>query len=148
MTETPATTDVPRAARGGRFRVNQWFAIATVSLGLVTGGADVRRAAVRGDLDRAQRREDVGLVTLVRQHPVQRRQDLLLRMAGERQRPPGGAQAGAERRLVGAVAADVADHQVDRAVFELDGVVEVAPEQRPAAPGAIVGGQVQARVVQ
>ena len=58
MTETPATTDVPRAARGGRFRVNQWFAIATVSLGLVTVAgivagviaivnlADARQAAV------------------------------------------------------------------------------------------------------
>ena len=58
MTETPATTDVPRAARGGRFRVNQWFAIATVSLGLVTFAgivagvfaivtlADARQAAV------------------------------------------------------------------------------------------------------
>ena len=64
--------------------------------------------------------------------------------AGEHQRAPGDPQADAERRLVGPVAADVADHRVDGAVGHLDRVEEVAAEQRAAAAGPVVRGELAA----
>ena len=61
--------------------------------------------------------------------------DLVRRHAGEHERAPRDPQRDADRRLVGPVPADVADHGVHGAVRHLDRVVEVAAEQRPAATG-------------
>lgn len=66
----------------------------------------------------------------------------------ERQRPPGDAQFDTERRLVGAVPADVADHGVHRAVGRADGVVEVTAEQRAGAARAVAGRETQRGAVQ
>ena len=55
--------------------------------------------------------------------------------AGEHERAPGDPQADAERRLVRAVAGDVADQGEEGAVVALDDVVEVATEQRLVPPG-------------
>ena len=88
---------------------------------------------IRRDGEHAERREDRRRVPFVDQHLLQQRERLVGRLLREHQRAPGDAQAGAERRLVRAVAADVADQHVQRAVVELDGVVEVAAEQRAAA---------------
>ena len=68
-------------------------------------------------------------------------QDLRLgRAAAEHERSPRDPQADAERRPSGAVAGDVADHGLDRAVGVLHGVVEVAAEQRALAARPVVGG--------
>ena len=79
-------------------------------------------------------------------HLLERRQQLLRRVAAEHERAPGDPQADAERGGVRAMAGDVADHDVDGAVGGLDGVVEVAAEQRPLASRPVVGGQPQRRV--
>ena len=76
------------------------------------------------------------------------RQQLVAAEAREGQRAPGDAQLHAERRLVGAVPADVADHRVHRAVGGADGVVEVAAEQGAAAAGAVAGGEAQRGALQ
>ena len=56
-------------------------------------------------------------------------------LAGQHERAPGHAERDAQRRLVGTVAAHVADDGTDRAVVELDGVEEVAAQQDSAPPG-------------
>jgi hypothetical protein len=114
----------------------------------VAGQPDVGAAAVGGDDDERQGGEDVGPVALGDEHLLERGQDLGGRALRERQRAPGDAQADAERRLVGAVAADVADRRVQRAVGQLDDVVEVAAQDGAAAAGPVAGGQAQLRVAQ
>ena len=78
---------------------------------------------------------------------LQRRQEPVRRRVGEHERAPRDPQADAERGLVGAVAADVGDHRLDRAVGALHGVVEVAAEQGAAAAGLVVGRQADHAVV-
>ena len=77
-------------------------------------------------------------VALVDVHELQRRQQLLGVAAAEHERAPRDPQADAERRRVRPVARDVADHRVHGAVAVLDGVVEVAAQQRAPAARAVV----------
>jgi hypothetical protein len=81
----------------------------------VPGQADERvvpALGLRSDGDRADRGEQPMVVPLADQHLLQFRQHLRLVDPGEHQRPPGHAQQRAERRLVRAVAGDVADDRV------------------------------------
>ncbi len=112
----------------------------------MAGEPDRRPRPVRGERDRAERREDVWRVALDDEHVLERVEQPLGRDAGQHQRPPRDPHADAERRLVGAVPGDVADQRLDRPVGGLDGVEEVPAEQRPAAPRAVVGGEPQAGV--
>ncbi|GAA3096249.1 hypothetical protein GCM10020254_46840 [Streptomyces goshikiensis] len=70
-------------------------------------------------------------------------EELVAAQAGEGERAPGDPELDAEGGLVGAVAADVADHRVDGAVGGADGVVEVPAEQGPAAAGAVAGREAE-----
>ena len=56
--------------------------------------------------------EDLRLLALAHQHLLQRGQHRVVRHPGEHQRAPGDPQLDAERRLVDAVPADVADDEV------------------------------------
>lgn len=98
-------------------------------------------AAVGGDVDGAERREDLLALPLVLQHLLHRGQQGVAAEPGQGQRTPGDAQFDAERRLVRAVSADVADHRVDRAVGGAHRVVEVAAEQGAAAARTVMGGE-------
>ena len=71
------------------------------------------------------------------EQPAQRGEQLPLVGAVEHHRAPGDPEVHAERGLVRAVAADVADDDVQGAVGPLDRVVEVAPQQ-PALPARLV----------
>jgi hypothetical protein len=70
----------------------------------------------RRDRHGRHRGEDLLGVALVDEHVLQRGQHVLDVDAAERQRAPAHPQADAQRRLVGPVAADVADQEVHRAV--------------------------------
>ena len=76
-------------------------------------------AACEVDLERAQRREQPRHVALVLEDVLQRAQHDVWLRAGDRERAPRSAQADADRRFVGAVAADVADQHVDATVLAL-----------------------------
>ena len=113
----------------------------------VPGQRQAQGSSVRRDDDHAHGREQ-RLDPLVHQHPLDHAQHVGHRQAGHHQRAPRDPQRDAERGLVRAVAADVADHHVDGAVGELDRVVEVAAEQGAVAARAVAGGQVEVRVAQ
>lgn len=91
---------------------------------------------------------DLLALPLVLQDLLHRRQEFVAAQSREGQRPPGDPQLDAERRLVGAVAADVADHGVDGAVGRTDHVVEVAAEQGARAAGPVVGREPQVGALQ
>ena len=80
-------------------------------------------------------------VPLDGEHVLEVVQERLRLDAGEHERAPGDAQRDAERRLVGPVAADVADDGVDGAAGRLHDVEEVAAEERAAAARLVVRGQ-------
>ncbi len=82
------------------------------------------------------------------EHLLDDGQDLPGRQARQDQRPPGHAQADAERRLGRPVPADVADQRVHPAVGGLHHVVEVAAEQALLAAGQAAGRYGQPRVGQ
>ncbi len=105
-------------------------------------------AAVGGDVDGAERREDLLALPFVLQDLLQRGEQVVAAEPGQRQRAPRDAQLDAERRLVRAVPADVADHRVDRAVGGADRVVEVAAQQGTAAARPVVGGERQVGAVE
>ena len=92
--------------------------------GGVAGQAQARAAAVGGDVDGAESGEDLVVGTFVLQHLLEGGEKFVAAQAREGQGPPGDAQLDAEGGLVGAVAADVADHGVDGAVRGADGVVD------------------------
>ena len=104
--------------------------------------------AIRRDGHGRDGGEDLLGVALVDEHVLQRGQHAVDVRAAQGQRPPRHAQADAERRLVGAVAADVADHQVHGAVARLDEVVEVAAQQRALATRPVAGADEQRAVVE
>ncbi len=114
----------------------------------VPGQAESRLTSVGSDVDRAERREDLLALPLVLQHLLEGGEQIVPAQPGQGQRPPGDPQLDAERGLVRAVAADVADHRVHRAVRGADDVVEVAAEQGAAAAGAVAGGEAQPGAVQ
>ena len=87
-------------------------------------------------------------MALVHEDLLERGQHALDVHATERLRPPRHAQAHAEGGLVGAVAADVADHEVHGAVGRVHQVVEVPSEERSLAARAIAGADAQRRVVE
>ena len=87
-------------------------------------------------------------MALVDEHVLQHGEDLVHVRAAQGQRPPRHAQADAQRRLVRAVTADVADHEVHGAVARLHEVVEVAAEQRALATRAVAGADEQRAVVE
>lgn len=68
--------------------------------------------------------------------------------AGEDQPAPGRPQGDTHRRLVRAVPGNVADQRGDRAVGQLQRVVEVRPEQCPLLTRLVAGAQQECRVVQ
>ena len=72
---------------------------------------------------------------LADEYLLDRRQDGVVVHAGQDQGPPGHPQLHAERRLVDAVAADVADHHRQPVRRGLHDVVEVAAELRLCRPG-------------
>ena len=80
------------------------------------------------------------------EHVLEVGEQLAGRHAGEHERAPGDAQRDAERRLVGPVAADVADDGVDGPARHLHRVEEVAAEQRAAAARLVVGDERERRV--
>ena len=84
----------------------------------------------------------------VAQDPLELAHPVGATQTGERQRAPGDAQRHAERRLVGAVARDVADHHVHRPVRGLHEVVEIAAEQRILPAGHVPRDDFDAGVVQ
>ncbi len=84
------------------------------------------------------------IVPLADQEPLQLRQHPLLGHPGQDERPPRHAQERPERRLVGAVARDVADDRVHGAVGVADGVEEVAAEHRAGAARAVEHDRVHA----
>src|SRR5436309_3342477 len=81
----------------------------------------------------AHGREDVRELPLANDDLLEDRQDLDMGHAGEHQGAPGDAQRHTQRRLVGAVARDIADQQVKQAVTGLDDVKEVTAEHTLAA---------------
>ncbi len=108
----------------------------------MTGDVHDALAAGYVDAQRRHRREDLGPVPLADEHLLQAVQGLRGVAARQHEGPPGNPQAHAERRLVGSVAAHVADQRLQRAVAEFDQVVEVAAEQclvaaRPVAQRVI-----------
>ena len=122
--------------------------VASDQRGRVARQAEPGAPAVGGDVDRAERREDLLALPLVLQNLLERGEQFVAAEPCQRQRPPRDAQFDAERRLVRAVAADVADHRVDGAVGSTDRVVEVPAEQRTAAAGAVAGGEPQIGALQ
>jgi hypothetical protein len=88
-----------------------------------------RPRLVASDRHRADRGEQGGVVPLADQHLLQLRQQLRLVHPGQHQRPPRHTQQRAQRRLVGTVAADVADDGVHRARRAEHGVEEVAADE-------------------
>ena len=83
------------------------------------------------------RGEDLAGPPLAHQHLFERAEHLLLGHPGQHQRPPGHPQLDAERGLVHAVPADVADDHVQPVVADLHDVEEVAAEQAHRPPGAV-----------
>ena len=70
-------------------------------------------------------------------HLLERGQEFVAAQARERQGAPGDAQLHTERRLVGAVPADVADHDAHGAVGELHRVEEVPADDSALSSGAV-----------
>ncbi len=110
--------------------------------------AQAGAAAVRRDVHRAQRREDLVVGPLVLQHLLERAQQLVAAQARQRQRAPRDPQLHPEGGLVRAVAAHVTDHRVHGAVRRADDVVEVTAEQGARAARAVAGGEPQRRALQ
>lgn len=100
----------------------------------------------RVDAEGADRGEDVLVAPLAHEHALHDREHLGSAVAGEGERAPGDAQFHAQRGLVRAVAADVADDGAQRAVGHDDQVVEVAAEQRATAAGPVGGVAAQVAV--
>ncbi len=114
-------------------------------------GAERVEVAVRAaglDDEHAERREDLVAAPLVLQHVLEGGEQGLTGEAGEHQGAPRYPEGDAERGLVRAVAAHVADHDVDGAVVGAHGVVEVAAEQGAAAAGAVAPGEGEPGAVQ
>lgn len=126
---------VREEVRGPSVPGDQW--------GGVARQAEPGAPAVGGDVDGAERREDLLALPLVLQDLLEGGEQLVAAEPGQGQGPPRDAQFHAERRLVGAVPADVADHHVDGAVGRTDRVVEVPAEQRAAAARSVVGREAQ-----
>ncbi len=92
---------------------------------------DLGSGEVAMEADLTQRGEDLVVLALGLQCALQRGNRDVGGLVGQYERPPRHPQRHTERGLVGPVAADVTDDQTDRAVNQLDGIEEVAPEQRP-----------------
>ncbi len=86
-------------------------------------------------------------MAFVHQDLVQRAQHPPRLLLGQHERAPRDAQAHAQRGLVGAVAADVADDDLEGAVGQPHRVEEVAAQQHPAAAGPVAGLQGQVLAV-
>ena len=100
------------------------------------------RGQVGVERHHGDRGEPLVVAALGQQHLLDAAQHLGRREPGEHQRPPGDAQRDPERRLVGTVAAHVADQQV-HAGRRLHDVVEVAAEQGPLAAGSVERRQLE-----
>ena len=104
------------------------------------------------DLDRADGGEQpeaqlslLGAVALVQRQAVQGLHVRLQGGAAKGERAPRGAEAGAERRGVRAVAGDVADDRGHRAVGSRHRVDEVPAEEHASLAGAVEGGDPDGR---
>src|ERR1700749_3485884 len=109
----------------------------------MTRADDLRRAAERLDLERAERREQARDVALALEHALHRQQHRLRLGARQREWAPRPPQADADLRFIRTLSADVADEHVNVAVLALHEVEEVTAEQRAAAPGAVARGHPQ-----
>src|SRR5262245_44536162 len=98
-------------------------------------------AGTEVDDDRREGGEDLLGVSLADQYLLDGAEHRLIRYAGERQRPPRHAQLHAERRLLDAVPADVADEQGQAPRRGLDRVVEIPAQQRAAPAGPVQRGE-------
>ena len=100
----------------------------------------------RVQFDVAQSGEDLLGIPFRFEHPLDGHDGALGRLMGKDEGAPGDAEGDAERGFVGAVAADVTDHDADGAILHLDGVEEVATEESPAPAGLVPGGPAQAGI--
>ena len=112
------------------------------------GGCPALRTRRRRAVGRDRHGRDVAKISsrvaLVHEHLLQRRAARARRRrrrASASSTPPAG---NAEGRLVGAVAADVADHEVHARRRACAQVVEVPAEQRALAAGAVAGADAAA----
>ncbi len=96
--------------------------------------------AVRVDAGQDERRERLDRGPLVADDRVEGLEGAVPARAGQGEGPPGGPQGGAEGGRLGPVPRDVADHDREAAVRQLDRVQEVPAEQQPALAGAVAGG--------
>src|SRR5216683_1972950 len=74
--------------------------------------------------------EDLRPVPLADEHFLEAIENMAGLMTGQNQCSPSHAQAYPECRFVGPVTADIADQCMQRAVAQLDEIVEVTPQQR------------------
>lgn len=102
----------------------------------------------RGDREAEHRREDAPARPFGTQHPFELVHPFRSPQPGEGQSAPRDAQRHTERRLVRTVSRHIADHHVYGSVRRLHEVVEVAAEQGVLAAGAVLGDDLDARIVE
>src|SRR5215467_3437131 len=110
---------------------------------------DLQKPVARSDLD-AQGRDSgeyLGLEAFADEDLLQAVQEPARLVTGQHKRAPRHPQAYSERGFVGPVAAYIADERVQRAVAQLDEVIEVAAKQRLVPAGPVAQRMVKAGIV-
>ena len=103
----------------------------------MAGSADIDAGQI-GPHGQVDGRHEIGLrPALHLQHGLEMVEHFVARYAGKRERAPRDTKGDAQSSLVGAMTGDVTEHDPHRAVVELDGVEEVAAEQRAATAGLV-----------